>query len=147
MSKTIVKFKKDHVSGIKKNDVKRVDKALAEKWIEEKFAAEASEEDLEKFRSKMAKTSAPDKLTEAKEAVNESKSECEDCGGSVNKQGECEGCNEEEEGSYHKLTQEDIDALEDAAEGFNPGDEVEMDEDGNLCTGEDGKLILKEGND
>jgi len=141
MSK-IVKFKKEHVAGFSKGDVREVDETLAEKLIKDKFAEEGTEEDLANYRGKLSKIKAGNpQLEEAKELANSNNSDCEGCTGDE----PCDDCGDTDAGpekKYHVLTQEDIDANEEAAEGLEVGDEVEENEEGYLIL-EEGKLVKK----
>jgi hypothetical protein len=138
----IVKFKKDHVAGFSKGDVTKIADTLADRLESEGYVKEGTEAEYDKFVEALKKKKPESTYESNKQAVNQNKSECEDCGeGTEN----CEECgNKSEPGvikKYYPLTQEDIDANPKAAEGLNPGDEVEEDEDGDLVIGDDGKFI------
>jgi len=139
----VVKFKKDHVAGLKKGDVRQFDDATANRLIEAGYGTEGTIEDLEAYRIKLSKKKTSSTLEEAKAEANKVTGPCLDCQGK--EAGEkCEDCGgeaDEPEAKYHILTQEDIDANELEAEGFEVGDEVLLSEDDELVVGEDGKLI------
>lgn len=148
MSK-IVKFTKDHVSGFSEGQVKELPDGLAVRLKSEGFVKDATKKELDDY----IKTAVPNELPNSHKAikaeVNATAKNCEECGGTINKDGECEGCDEEggEEKKYHVLTQEDIDANKDEAEGLSVGDEVEENEEGDLLVVE-GKFVKKpEGNE
>lgn len=137
----IVKFKKSHVSGIAKGTVKKIDSNLSIRLEEEGYTEEATEEQLDAYNLKESKKKVVSTLEDAKEAANSSNGDCEDCNGECD---ECNDVNEESEKLYHILTQEDIDANEEAAEGLEVGDEVEINDSEELLVNDDGKLIKRE---
>lgn len=142
--KKIVKFKKAHVSGIAKGTVKKIDSTLAVRLEEAGYIQEATEKELNAYNLKESKKKVVSNIDEAKAAANSSNGECEECGDNP----ECEDCKEkngivEEEKTYHILTQEDIDANGDAAEGLSVGDEVEINASDELLTDDEGKLLKK----
>jgi hypothetical protein len=140
----VVKFKKDHVAGLKKGDIRQFDDATANRLIEAGYGTEGTTEDLEAYRIKLSKQKPISTLEEAKAEANKTTGPCLDCQGK--EAGEkCEDCGEEEipEDKYHILTQEDIDANELEAEGLKVGDEVLISSDDELIIGEDGKLIAR----
>jgi len=139
----IVKFKKEHVAGFLKGDVKDVDDRLAKRLIESGHVEESTKEALSRYNKKQSKVVAPDLYKEAKELANHSRTKCTKCGDNP----ACEDCKEKEEQSakiYHVLTEEDIDANEEAASDCVVGDEVEENEEGELVLDEAGKLIKRE---
>lgn len=146
----IVKFKKDHVAGFSKGDVRELDETLigSLKGYTESATKKELEAHLEELAARKPDASEYEKR---KAEANQNTTECEDCGGAVSEGEDCEGCNDKDGGTekvYHILTQEDIDANEKAAEGLEVGDEVELNAEGELVVGEDEKLVKKtEGND
>ena len=148
MSK-IVKFKKEHVTGIEKGAVRLLDDKTAERLNEAGYTEEATEEQLIAYTKKVSKRKIVSTLDAAKTEANSSKGDCEECGNNA----EFEECKEKEaakeaaaseEKIYHILTQEDIDANELSAEGLSVGDEVEMNTSDELLIDADGKLIKKD---
>ena len=142
MSK-IVKFKKEHVSGIEKGAIKTLDDNHALRLEKDGFITDATEEDLEAYNLKLRKKKVVSTIEAAKAEANSSNSECSECGDNP----ECEECKEKEgviEKTYHVLTEEDIDANEMESAGFEVGDEVEINEEGELVLDEEGKLIGKD---
>jgi hypothetical protein len=139
---SIIKFKKDHASGLKKDAVRDLAEKTANRLIEEGFAVESNQEELEAYRSALSEETKPDYHKDALEAANSSNGDCEDCKGSS----KCKDCDDskEEETIYHVLSQEDIDAngLED--HDLAVGDEVEIDAEGVFVLDEDGELKKKE---
>ena len=134
----IIKFTKEHVAGIPKGAVKELSTKIGERFIEQGYAEESTQPELDKYNKKMSKVVRPDLLTEAKEEANASNG-CEDCGGNCDECGEKEV---EEVKFYAVLTEEDIDANVEASEGFSAGDEVESNESGaELLTNDEGKFI------
>lgn len=139
----IVKFKKEHVAGFLKGDVKDVDDRLAKRLIESGHVEESTKEALSSYKKKQSKVVAPDLYKEAKESANHSRTKCTKCGDNP----KCEGCNEKDEQFqkvYHVLTEEDIDANMEAASDCAVGDEVEENEEGELVLDGEGKLIKRE---
>jgi len=139
----IVKFKKEHVAGFSKGEVKDIDNVLAKRLIESGYVEESTKEALSRYKTKQSKVVAPNLYEEAKIIANTSRTECKECGGNP----ECEDCKEKEEQAakiYHVLTQEDIDANEEAASECVVGDEVEENDEGELVLDEAGKLIKRE---
>ena len=143
MSKN-AKFIKNHVSGISKGEVKTFDDQTFKRLKKDKFVVEATEEELKEYNEFLKNRNTASNYAEIKKAANTSE-ECEECGKSSEK---CEECGDDvtETKKYHVLSQEDIDANELAAEGFEVGDEVEINEEEELLVDEDGKLIGKLGN-
>lgn len=142
----IIKFKKEHVAGIPKGAVKQVGENVADKFIADGYAEEGTQKQLDAYNVKLSKLKVNSTYEEHKAAANGSNSPCEGCGGGAEK---CDDCKDDDvEVKYHVLTQEDIDANEEAAEGLEVGDEVEINEDDELVLDDDNKLIKKsEGND
>ena len=138
----IVKFKKAHISGIEKGAIKRLEDKHALRMEESGFTSEATEDQLTAYNEKQANKKIVSTIEEAKAEANYSNSDCVDCGDEPCE--ECEDKENVEEKIYHILTQEDIDANGDAAEGLEVGDEVEISDADELLTDEDGKLLKKE---
>jgi len=139
----IVKFKKTHVSGIEKGAIKKMDESTALRLEKAGYVEESTEALYDAYVIKQSNIKIESKYEAVKEEVNATKSECLDCNG------ECEECKEKEallisEKTYHILTEEDIDANQIAAEGFEVGDEVEINASDELLLNNEGKLIGKE---
>jgi len=138
----IVKFKKDHIAGIKKGTVKQLEDSHADRLTKDGYVQDSNQEELEAYNIKLSKKKPESTLEALKEEANKVTGPCLDCQGK--EVGEkCEDCGGEETPKeiYHILTQEDIDANELEAEGLKVGDEVLISEDDELVVGEDGKLI------
>lgn len=149
MSK-IVKFKKDHIAGFVKGDIRIVDDSLAESLIDDGYATEGTEKELDSYRTKIEKISEDQTNYESnKSEANSSTGECEDCGDNE----PCEDCGDKkedkviaglpEETKYHTLTEQDLEDHPEATEGMKAGDEVEEDAAGRLVIGDDYKFLLK----
>ncbi len=139
----IVTFKKDHVAGYKEGQTRELKTKLADRLKKEGYVKAGTEKDLEASLKELSETKKLSAYEKMKAEVNASKSECEGCGGKKDEDGNCEGCDDEIK--YHVLTDEDIDAHGDAADGLEVGDEVEINDKDELLIGEDGKLIKKPG--
>lgn len=144
--KKFVKFTKDHVAGFKKGDVRNITSSVADRLIKEGYCIEATEEAYLKSKEKELKKKGGTSEYEAIKRAENIQNECKGCGGKKDEEGECVDCKEEAEQvekKYHILTQEDIDANIEYAEGLEVGDEVELDEAGDMVVGEDNKLVKK----
>lgn len=141
-----VKFTKDHVAGFKKGDIRLVLTTTADRLTKEGYCVESTEEAYLKFKEKLSKNKGGNEEYETMKKETNIQNECKGCGGKKDEEGECVDCKEEAEQvekKYHILTQEDIDANIEYAEGLEVGDEVELDEAGDLVVGEDNKLVKK----
>lgn len=117
-----IRFTKVHDAGIQEGHCTNLTPRIANKFINDGFAEEISEEDFEEFKRNFVKDRT-EKAVEVEEEVVE----------------------EEVEVQYHTLTEDDIKLNEKECEGLEAGDEVEMTEEGLLIVGANG-LFVKKGN-
>ncbi len=140
---SIIKFKKEHQAGIPKGAVKELSDKSAERLIDEGYAEESTQEELDSYREKLAKRKKPDYQKEAVENANKTNTDCKECGNNP----DCKDCKEKakkgDDKKYHVLTQEDIDANLEAAFGLEVGDEVEINQNDELLLDDAGLLKAK----
>lgn len=142
-----LKFTKKHPAGINKGECKKVkDNQVAENFISEGFAEliEAEEYNTYASESRAKDQKASEKKMKEATDFNEKRqltlpSETVPV---TNENGEVTK-NKGKRKQFHTLTEADINFNEDEAEGFEPGDEVLMDKDGNLAVNDKGSFIRK----
>ena len=85
----IVKFKKDHISGIEKGAIKELSLRHADRLKAEGYVESATSKNLESYNKKFSSVKIETKLEDVKSEVNSSNSDCEDCGSEP-----CKDCDE-----------------------------------------------------
>jgi len=147
-----MKFTKDHKSGFKAGQVVVATKETLSAWKEAGYAEEATKKEFDAYNKKAAKDLA-DKSAKAR-ADHKEKMDAIKSAHTVQDANE-ENKEEDEAGNvsgadsngaeklYHTLTEEDLESDLELFEGFSVGQEVEINDQDELLTDEEGKLIAK----
>jgi len=166
-----LKLTEDHKSGkFFKDDILKLPKAAKDAWMATGIVEESTKKEFDKWnadkqkdiqskakeaakahfekveamneKSKQAKQENKEKLENSQ--VQEGKEVKEDDLGNESSTNSDNGGNgASEDLLFHTLTKEDIEENSELTEGFNAGDEIEVDEQGTWLLGEDEKLIKK----
>lgn len=133
-----VQFKKDHPIGIKKGLCKKVDEAVALKFVKEGYAEKITVEEYQDWLTsyKEAEMKLSDKKMKEAEGLNEKRSE------TVPKENGEGEMTKGKKKVYHTLTDADIEINKDYIGDLVAGDEVLLDDKGDLAVA-NGKLIKK----
>lgn len=140
-NKTIcIKIIKDHVSGLKKGDLRLVNRKVADKFINDKMAVESTEKERLKYiESKKVELEKSYKAAQKKEKVN-LKARTQ----KVEKTIEKDKATETVEETFLKIEELDLEANPFLSEqGIKVGDCVLANEDGTIIIDKDGKATIK----
>jgi len=75
----IVKFKKEHIAGFAKGDVRKFDSAFATRLKKEGYVSKATEKELKDHLEELAKRKNVGNYEEIKAMANSSHDECDGC--------------------------------------------------------------------